>query len=578
MRSICWPQAAIDGQCGSVRLQLAMMLKQREQFADAENLLQDIERFFPLADPMRDGRPKQDSLLASLAAIRADLAFDAGDARRSVQQARLANSKFYDATADHVAENFSTGKRVKLDVPFVRQDHMTCAPATLAMLSGYWQVAVDHDHIVDAICYDGTAAVDQRLWAEKNGLVAKEFRVTEESSQQLIDAGIPFAVTTVEAGSAHIQVVCGYDSRKGIWLIQDPGSWFVGEGRIEGLLEEYAWTGPRGLVLIPQSHEEQLRKLQLPEVEQYDSQHDLAVALRQHDRDRAESIVQSLRQWNPQHRQTLWAQAALARYDFNSPAELEAIGQLSKMFPESEALLLSETGLLAHLDQSTQVIERLRAAIDSREVGAETHLRLASMLEDEADAEEAHRLVWKVLRYAPNNWGGLTAEAQRMWKEKQRDSALELFRLAALSSEANESAARNYLQAARQLGQEEGVLEHLRLRFERNGRASGQPAITYAAALEQSFETDKAIEVLKQALELRPEDGELLCQAARMMGQLADPKAGLELLDHTSASLPEIEAWENPRRAGAVRWPASRCPTGLSSDGGASTYRTGNHR
>src|SRR4029078_11346090 len=91
------------------------------------------------------------------------------------------------------------GKRVGLKVGFVRQHHMTCAPATLSAISRFWSMPADHLEVAEAICYDGTPAHSERRWAEDHGWATVEFSVTWDAARALIDRGVPFTLTTVEA-------------------------------------------------------------------------------------------------------------------------------------------------------------------------------------------------------------------------------------------------------------------------------------------------------------------------------------------------------------------------------------------
>ncbi|NND97346.1 MAG: tetratricopeptide repeat protein [Pirellulaceae bacterium] len=533
-------EAVQENQCGNMRLQLSAIYERRDEFDAAAEQLSEIERYFPLADPPRNGRPKRGSLRASVAAYRSDLAMEAGDIETAVQQAKLANTKFYDRIADYLADNHQSGKRVRLSVPFVRQDNMTCAPATLAMLSKYWDVEVDHAAIVDDICYDGTPAIKQRLWAESNGMVARQFCVTRESAQQLLDAGIPFGLTTVEPGSAHIQVICGYDSRRDTWWVQDPGTWYRTEWGIERALDNYGPTGPRGLVIVPADRADLLDGIDLPEVDQYDQLHELSVALENHDREAAEVVVARMRAWDADHRTTLWADITLARYDNNSPGHLDAIQKLVKKFPDDQGLMLSETRLLAHLDRSTQVIDRLRAAAKEERVATELQLRLYYLLRDANEIDEAAQILTSLLRSAPTHSAVLSAEALELWHTKKKDESLELRRLAATTSDLDERMARNYLEAAIDLGRQDEVLDGFRQRFESLGSNNYEPALTYAFGLDLAGQPKQAVEVLHEALRQRPDDGELLCTAARMLGRLDCHQSALQLLDTTTIVLPKL--------------------------------------
>src|SRR4029079_8951598 len=156
-----------------------------------------------------------------LSAVRSDAAYYNGDLPRAAELAQAAaKNPFYKKIAERlkatvvsqasslpVTDNPGTGRpeacgtgqrRVILDVGFVRQHHMTCAPATLSALSRFWSKPAGHLELAEAICYDGTPAHSERNWAIKNGWIAREFRVTWDNARALIDRKIPFTLTTVE--------------------------------------------------------------------------------------------------------------------------------------------------------------------------------------------------------------------------------------------------------------------------------------------------------------------------------------------------------------------------------------------
>ena len=136
-------------------------------------------------------------------------------------------------------------------VPFVRQHHLTCSPASFASLTEFWGRPVDHLALARAITYDGTPGFKERKWAEENGWATREFRVTWDAGVGLLDSGLPFTLVTVGAESAHEQVVTGYDARRGVFLIRDPGGPLPSEFLAGPLLEDQEVVGPRGLLAVP---------------------------------------------------------------------------------------------------------------------------------------------------------------------------------------------------------------------------------------------------------------------------------------------------------------------------------------
>ena len=186
-----------------------------------------------------------------LTARRADAAWFCGDRPAAAELARQVHGPLYsEFAAALVAEPFA-GRRVLLDVAFVRQHHQTCVPATLAALSRYWGRAAEHLDVAGAICYDGTPDHRERPWAEEQGYVSREFTVTWESAVALIDRGVPFTLTVVDPGNAHMQAVIGYDTCRKSLLARDPYVRQHVEYHADGLLKNYRSTGPRGHALVP---------------------------------------------------------------------------------------------------------------------------------------------------------------------------------------------------------------------------------------------------------------------------------------------------------------------------------------
>ncbi len=176
----------------------------------------------------------------SMACHLGDAAYLDGDfaAARS-HYARIPKSEYHEKLIIRLEDARVVPKRVALEVGFTRQHHLTCAPATLATLSRYWKKPVDHLELVDQICYDGTSSEAERRWAEESGWRCREFTVTMDSAIAVIDAGVPFTLTTIEPTSGHLQAVIGYDALKQVLLVRDPTWRSTREYPIEWLRERY---------------------------------------------------------------------------------------------------------------------------------------------------------------------------------------------------------------------------------------------------------------------------------------------------------------------------------------------------
>ena len=222
-------------QNANVMHQLAILQTELGRYAEAEASFAAVQGLAPLLEETeRDGIRRHQ---ATLACHRRDVAVALKLAREIDEADERSDGdgspyRFY----RELVKRLETGgpwRLVKLEVPFVRQHHMTCAPATLSALSRFWQKPAQHLEIAEAICYDGTPAHSERHWAETHGWYAREFTVTWESAMRLIDVGIPFTLTTSEATSAHLQAVVGYDELRQTLLIRDPYSYYTAEGVIK---------------------------------------------------------------------------------------------------------------------------------------------------------------------------------------------------------------------------------------------------------------------------------------------------------------------------------------------------------
>ena len=141
--------ASAESQCGYVLLDLANLQSELGDYQAALATYQKTAGLFPLME-----RP----MAHWLAGRRSDTACLCGQVDLAREMAWLASTPFHRSVAESMTEAAPNARRVCLPVPFVRQHHMTCVPATLSAIAAYWQVSVDHLEIADQICYDGTSS------------------------------------------------------------------------------------------------------------------------------------------------------------------------------------------------------------------------------------------------------------------------------------------------------------------------------------------------------------------------------------------------------------------------------------
>ena len=506
-------------QSGEVWCQLAALQRELKDYAGAWESLERAQQLWPLAEA--DGQHWK-----WLAGERCDLACLLQNYEEALSLAQQIDRPFYKRLVERLTkaleqkETVQHAPRVQLPVPFVRQFHDTCVPATLTAIANYWEKPVQQQEIAERICYEGTRAYDERRWAEDNGFHVREFRVTEDTVERLVRVGVPMTLTTVDPGYAHSQGIVGFDVYRGTFLIQDPNDRHVAEAATEKFLEHYASTGPRGMLLVPVAQAECIVGIELTDVQLYDEHYAVDRALSAFDRQSALQAIDRMRAIAPDHRLSLQCQLSLARYDGDPTFQLELVEKLLEQFPSDTNLLLMKLGMLSEFGQRSQRIEILRTAC----TGDQTHpllwSRLASeLLDDARDHAEAYYQLRRALRYNPSDARALSLLADYFWARADRSQALELYRLSASISEKDEEQSQRYFMAARYLHQTEEALAWLRDRYRRFNDRNSSPGRTLTSALEMIDLAQESQKVLQDTVKQHAEDGDLLAFAALYFGR-----------------------------------------------------------
>lgn len=542
--------------------QLLGMLLERQMYPEAGVALDRLEILVPLAGK---------ELHPWIASIRSDLAYHNGDYAGAITLAQQSESPYFARIAANMESALPDATRVQLPVGWVRQHHMTCAPATLAALGRFWQQTVDHLEIAGDICYNGTPWHNERYWAESRGWMARDFRVTWDSARQLLDRGVPFTLTTAGPGYAHLQAVIGYDSRRGTFLIRDPYVRNIREALAEGMLQSLRSIGPTGMVFVPPAHAHLLDGIELPDEALYDRYYHLSRALVRHDRAAAQNEYEIMQAQAGKHTLVLEARRALAFYDEDGVEILACTQKLEERFPEDANLKMAHISCLHRLSRRDERLNLLQslcrqasawqktpAQEDAAAPGsgsdadsAQFSLAVAAPLfwqqyaqelaDDAREHERALRLLTRAIRRRPTEAGSLFILANILWERQEFGEAFALYRFAACLENTSESLARAYFAAARYLRQTESALTFLRNRFERLGKQSTLPAHTLYAALMELDRSQEAFAVLEQALSRRPDDGELLLFAALQRARHNQLPAAQTLLEAARDKTPRVD-------------------------------------
>lgn len=448
---------------------------------------------------------------------RATLHLLRGDLAAAREEAAASGNPFFEKMAAGLTrENAAGGVRTRLPVGFVRQHHMTCAPATLAALAAYWGRPAPHLEIAEKICYDGTSSYSERTWAQAQGLDGREFCVTPEVTRALVARGVPFTLVTAWATSAHLQAVIGTDDRAGLLIIRDPTFPHYSEAHLEDFLKDYAAHGPRGMLVLPEDQRARTDGIALPEAELYDMVHAVEVALQGHDRALAQQWFDQLCARAPGHRLTWQAQLSLAGYDDNPVKAHEAHNALAALYPEDAGVAWRTFRSNRARRTRGEILTELDRRTRDPKGDFVFHSELARMLaDDDRTARRSTHLLHRLLRRNPADAQALTTLANCRWADRAFDDALELFRLAACAADKNEICATGYFSACRRLNRAEEGLTFLRRRVAAFGHLAAAPHVTLAEALHDLLRTAEAVQMIEAARRLRPEDGELLTHEAR---------------------------------------------------------------
>jgi tetratricopeptide (TPR) repeat protein len=469
-----------------------------------------------------------------IAGYRASLLYQLGRGEEMLPFAKKSKHGFYKRIAKRVRKGiFAKGKRVRLAVPFIRQSAMTCAPATLTALSNFHDREADHLGVAEAICYDGTSDYNERRWAEEQGWIVREFRADWPTTQALVDRGLPYSVATVEATSAHLQAIVGYDSRAGTIIIRDPGNRHYSEWMHKHFFKHYAHCGPRALLMVPPEQKDKLDGIDLPDAELYDICHQINHALETHHRPSAAELQQKLGEAAPDHRLVHHTAALLANYDDDTRAQMKVYEAMIEQFPKVERFRFYHYFRRANFVSREQQIEFLRDRLSRKrkKIFVLYFKEIADLLaEDSRELDEALYRYRRALHYRPLDADVLYGQAGVLWSLRHFEDATELYRFAACLADKTEHHSTSYFQACRQIRKTEAGLAMLQQRFEKYSHQNSGPAMSLCNALRDLDRDEEVFPLIETALEKLPDDGDFMVYAANQYASFGSRDRARELL------------------------------------------------
>lgn len=485
-------------------MRLHHLLIEREQLDEADACLARVMALVPEGET---------GVAENIAVARANSSYRRGDKAGTLDALAPVRGHFFRRVRESLAADDGSGKRLQLEMPFIRQHHMTCVPATLTAIWRYHGHHIDHLTLAEEICYDGTSDLAERRWLEQQGWAVREFELNLEDVIRLVDAGCPVGLVTVEPGSAHMQAIMGYDTCKGIYLLRDPFYPSVQEILIEGAHEAYAASGPRCIVCVPPERRDWLMALPLRHADVYDVYYGVQAALDTHDRQQAMALAEKLEQAFPGHRLSLWARRSIARYDNDSIRQLHHTEALLSLYPDDLNLMVAKAGLLGALGKQAERLSFLEAC---RQSGIRHPFLLQALAEQLAEdgrrSEDTRQLLHAILKRQPLSAAAWWVLAGQYWEGMQREEAFDCYRLCLCLEEKTEGYATSYFKAARFLRRTDEALAYLARRIEWLGALSANPYITYARALDLLERGPESLAALEQALTRHPDDAFLVAE------------------------------------------------------------------
>lgn len=422
---------------------------------------------------------------------------------------------YWKLVTENLKKRPSNAKIVRLDVPFYRQEHLTCAPTTLAAIANYYGRTYSSKEIADQICFSGTPSTKEREWLKENDFHFVEFDLNQEYLIQLIDLGVPFGLVTTSGFSAHLQAVIGYNSHLGTMFIMDPSSAGLQEMLVEQTIKLEAFRGARCIAIVPTEDKQKLAGFAPSESILYELYDDFLIAEEKNDIEGANLVLEKLVANAPDHRITLSSKRSFELWQGNYAKVQTYNRQLLKQFPTQSILLSSQFFCLRDLGERQNAIDSLEQYLDK-------HLDIdlvRILFEQIRDTNEKPQLLQKLLTYLKRYCGYQAdiyqALAHYYWDMNERDKATELYLLSYCLDDTNNHHVENYFKASRHLNQEHVAIQFLTQRYEKYAKRSPMPAICLFDVYELSNQEHIGFEYLEKALQLHPSAPDLLIKLGR---------------------------------------------------------------
>lgn len=538
---------------GLVAAQLASVQNDLGHHADARKTLDRFADLSPMMEPQTQ---------KWLAARWADTAYFLGEPAAAIEHAKAVKDQFYDAFASRLEEPLSREhvagtSRSRVVLPLDLDISAGAHASTNELLGRYWKRALPGAPADGSLPADGLPDAGDRDRAERAGWIAREFTASLDAAVQLVSRGVPFGVTLVEAGFSQSRLCIGADSVRGTVFLADGSERRPVEAPATSLTERFAPFGPRCLVLVPADEARKLDGLTLPDETEREALYAVQKPLLAHDRSAAAAALAKMKEQFPDHKMTIFAELALARYDSHPVKMLEAYDALLARHPREATWILAKASVLRDLNRLPERLALLEAEGTRLDAEPLVSQSLAQVyLPHPRYQEEAGRLLRRSVRTRPLAAAGYYLLATQWWEERRFEDAAEVYRFACTLDDREDQFAEAYFRAARATEQ---VPEAFRLFQQKAGRAAvPSPAATRALfqALMDRDEPEQALAALDQAIK-RLQEAQPAPRAAEKEHRETTstvPRSGA--IDRTNA-LGDLLLFRAESHASSGRYPAA---------------------
>lgn len=430
-----------------------------------------------------------------------------------------------------------------LNVPFIRQEHLTCAPATMTALARYWGNPVSQQDIIEKICFDGTPETLERQWLRDHNYTFVEFELTEELTYQLIDAALPFALVTTDAFTSHLQAVVGYNKALGLAYLMDPSSAHRVDYLLSVGLNSEAHAGPRALVFVPTEEKQRLEAFDFPASQLFVHTDLFYVALEKRQLAEAHRQLELMKAIKAQHRLILIAERRLAITQQDEVLIAEQNRLLLTRYPDQVTWHISLFHSLKNQGLAEQALDYL-----TEQAQRLNHLELWIALFNYLYSQHRHQADTKQILKKLEVRGCYRSDVYQLladyhWQERNFELACEYYFICCNLDQTQSSYFESYFKACRFLKRADHAVQLLQKNYLKYRQRSALPAISLCKALNWQSLEQQGLDVLYQALEFRPDDQELIHFTLEQL-LLNGQKTKLEqLLADKTSLLAETEIW-----------------------------------